>query len=121
MNDEMDEKLEEYGRMKTMRFPVMKSISFSQEIDIVSGEMQQHLTLVLAKNDSFTGEMCHLDLLNVRNLQIEQPPWSLVNILLIEIVRTPLDSKFEHRLVVLDSEHDGVFTCSCHDFNVYIA
>jgi hypothetical protein len=120
MTGELEAKIAEYYALAPLRFTVMKSNTLTQGFDPTTGEMQQQVTVVLSKDESFRGEMLHLELFGVRNFRFEQPPWSLVS-LYVEIGKAPPNGGFERRFVVLNAEQDGTFVCSCHDFAAVIA
>lgn len=115
MSVDLEAKIEEYYSLKPSQFRVLKSATLTQAIDTSSGEMQQHFSLVLARDDSFSGEMLHLELFGVRNLKLQQPAWSLVTLSNVEIIQAPPTGKYDQRYVVLDSE-EGIISCSFHDF-----
>ena len=120
MNAELEAKIEEYYSLKPVQFRVLRSAILTQDVDKSTGEMQQHLSLVLSRDDSFSGEMLHLELSGVRNLELHQPSWSLVTLSNLEIVQSAPTGKYDRRFVVLDAE-EGIISCSCHDFFAAIA
>jgi hypothetical protein len=120
MSSELEDKIARYYALKPSKFPVVKSFSITQAPDSKTGEMQQHLSIVFAKDHSFCGEMLYLDLLGVRNLQFDQPSWSLISLSNITIANATPAGKFDRRLVVRDAEQEKVFGCSCHDFRVAV-
>jgi hypothetical protein len=120
VNAEIEAKIEEYYSLKPAQYRVLKSAILTQDIDTSTGEMQQQLSLVLARDDSFSGEMLHVELSGVRNLKLHQPSWSLVTLSNLEIVQSPPTGKYDRRYVVLDAE-EGIVSCSCHDFFAAIA
>ena len=95
MTTEIESKITEYYSLDPTYFRVLKSFLVTQVTDSATGEMQQQLSLVLAKNAEFSGEMLHLELFGVRNLRFEQPHFSLITLSHVEIVQAPPKSKFE--------------------------
>ncbi len=120
MSDELDAKIAEYYSLSPLRFTVMKSSSLTQGFDPTTGEMRQQLSIVLAQDETFAGEMLYLELSGVRNFRFEQPSLSLVN-LDLEITKAPPGQKYDRRIVVMNAEQDVAFVCSCHDFIAAIA
>ena len=116
MSVELEAKIAEFYSLKPSQFRVLKSATLSQGDDSSTGEMQQRLSMVLARDDSFSGEMLHLKLFGVRNLKLLQPSWSLVTLSNVEIIQAPPTGKFDRRYVVMDTE-DDIILCSCHDFS----
>jgi len=115
MSAELEAKIEEYYSLAPSRFRVLKSITLAQDIDAATGEMQQTMSLSLARDDGFNGEILHIELFGVRNLKLQQPTWSLITLSNLEILQAPPTSKYDRRYVVLDAE-EGIVSCSCHDF-----
>jgi hypothetical protein len=114
--NDADAAISAFYSMTPNRYPVMKSITLTQGFDRATGEMQQQVSLVLAKDESFGGEMLHIELLDVRNLRFEQPSFSLIAIPAVRIEKAPPGGRFDRRFVVLSGEQDLQFVCSCGDF-----
>lgn len=122
MSSELDAKIADYYALDPLRFPVVKSITFTQGLDPIcgAGEMQHHLSLVFANDESFTGDLLFLELFGVRNFVFEQPSLSLFNLYLsIETIGEGggVDGHFK----VFSSEQDVKLVCSCRDFVAAIA
>jgi hypothetical protein len=115
MTADLECKIQQYYSLKPVQYRVLKSATLTQRLDESTGEMRQNLSLVLSRDDNFSGEMLYLELFGVRNLELHQPSWSLVTLSNIEVIQAPPASKYDHRFVVRDAE-DGVISCSCHDF-----
>lgn len=77
--------------------------------------MQQQLSLLFAKDDTFQGELFHLELFGVRKFLLEQPPLSLFN-LYLTIEKIEDIGEQASRFTVYNSEQDVKFVCSCRDF-----
>jgi hypothetical protein len=120
MIDELDAKIAEYYSLSQLRYTVMKSCNLTQGFDQIKGEMQQHLSIILCKDDTFTGEMLYLEFIGVRNFRFEQPSMSLVN-LDLEITKASPGQKFDCSIAVTNAEQDVTLVCSCHDFIAAIA
>ncbi len=116
MSVDLKTKIEEYHSLSPRRFSVLKSATLTQAIEASSGEMRQHLSLILASDDDDGDEVLRLELTGVRNLKLQQPGWSLVTLSNLEILESPEAGQFDRRFVVLDAE-EGVISCSCDDFS----
>jgi hypothetical protein len=117
---ELGAKIAEYYAIEPKRFSVMKSMSMTQGVDLATGVMEQQLSLVLTRDETATGEMLYLELFGVRNLRFEQPSLSLVN-LYLEITRALPHQMLDQPVVVMNSEQDVTFICSCRDFIASVA
>ena len=108
-------KIADYYATKPSRFSVLKSLMLTQQTDRTAGEMQQQVSLVLANDDDFSGKMLYLDL-QVRNLLVKQPSWSLITLSNIEIANATATDAGDTRFDLRDAEQETIFACSCRDF-----
>jgi hypothetical protein len=120
MNAQLDDKIAQYYGLGPTDFRIVKSLSLTQATDSATGEMRQNFAIVLAKDDSFSGDMLYIDLLGVRSLRLKQPSWSMISLSNLEITMAPATSKLDRCFLVRDAEQEAVLACSCDDFCVAV-
>ncbi len=118
---DLDSKLAGFYALEPARYGVVKSITMAQSVDSASGEMQQQVLIVLAKNEQFQAPLLYLELIGVRNLRLMQPEWSLVVLPNLEITQALLPNAHGGRFMVCDAEQGNVISCVCNDFIADIA
>lgn len=107
-------KIDNYYALQPTRYRVLKSVTLAQVANSATHEMQQQISLILAKDDTFLGDMLYLEFSGVRNLKLTQPTWSLITFSDLNISSVRLDDN-KSVFIICDNEED-VLSFQCDDF-----
>lgn len=108
----IDEKIAEYYAMNPTTFRILKSFCIAQAAD--SGEMKQNVSLVLTRDDTFSGVMLYLECVGVRDMVFRQPSWSLVTLSHVQVAASQSSTNPRATFLVCDPE-EHVFSLLCED------
>lgn len=108
-----EEKIVEFEKILSMKFPLLRRLSFSQ-VSHRSGSIEQCVSIELQQRGG--GKTLSIELLDPRDLIFHQPSWSEVSISHLAI--RPIDNGIgqERRYCVYDAEQDEILKLNCRDF-----
>lgn len=112
------EKIDRYYELSPTQYSVVETLLLKQGFDS-DNVMKQSLSIVMKKPlDHPSKEVMYLDFFGIRNLELNQPDWSLISIPHIEIVLGIDVPNCAEQYYVRDPSQERVIRFSCEDFRV---
>jgi hypothetical protein len=108
-----EEKIVEFDKILSMKFPLVRRLSFSQ-VSHRNGSIEQCVSIELQQRGG--GKTLWIELLDPRDLVFHQPSWS--EVLISHLAIRPIDNGIgqEPRYCVYDAEQDEILKLNCRDF-----
>jgi hypothetical protein len=111
-------KIENYYSLLPTKFSVLRRMVVEQEIASDTAP-QINVTFELGSNEIGVDDKLVLQFMGVRQLQLNQPSWSLVALTLIEIASIR-DSQWENINYKVAETEEDIFSLLCRDFSAQI-
>ena len=112
-----EEKIVEFDKILSMKFPLVRRLSFSQ-VSHRNGSIEQCVSIELQQRGG--GKTLWIELLDPRDLVFHQPSWS--EVLISHLAIRPIDNGIcqEPRYYIYDAEQDEILKLNCRDFTLTI-
>jgi hypothetical protein len=108
-----------YSCLRPTQYSVVVCLTLTQEIGD-EGICEQNMSLIMQKEFGEAGACLQLKFFGVRNLVLQQPPWSLVSIGHIEILLGSECPNIESNYLVRDPEQERIIWFECRDFDACV-
>ena len=111
--------VEEYYRLQPTSYTTLRSLQLTQTSG-PAGVCEQRLSIVLSKDINPEDTCLHTEFHGVRNLQLNQPDWSLISIGHLEIVVGRDIPDINSNYLVRDPEQERILWFECREFTAFV-